>query len=149
MNRGRSTLVLLALAAALGAYIWFVEMKREPASDEPKTEKVFTALEADGIAAEDANDLLCARGIDLDFGFERRSVVPRPSSAARRRAELVDRGGDELDVLDDARAPARGHVLVDRDHGARLHCRPGLSCETGQGNFLIFDLRVSLASNSK
>ena len=51
MKRGRSTLILLALAAALGAYIWFVEMKREPASDEPKAEKVFTALEADKIDA--------------------------------------------------------------------------------------------------
>ena len=51
MKRGRSTLILLALAAALGAYIWFVEMKREPAGDEPKGEKVFAALEADKIAA--------------------------------------------------------------------------------------------------
>ncbi|MCC6163912.1 MAG: DUF4340 domain-containing protein [Acidobacteria bacterium] len=51
MKRGRSTLVLLALAAALGGYIWFVEMKRDPADDEPKTEKVFTALEADTISA--------------------------------------------------------------------------------------------------
>ena len=51
MKRGRSTLILLALAAALGAYIWFVEMKRDPADDEPKTEKVFASLEADQIAA--------------------------------------------------------------------------------------------------
>ena len=51
MKRGRSTLVLLVLAAALGGYIWFVEMKREPDSDEPKGEKVFAALEADKIAA--------------------------------------------------------------------------------------------------
>ncbi len=51
MKRGRSTLLLLVLAAALGGYIWFVEMKREPADDEPKAEKVFAALEADQIAA--------------------------------------------------------------------------------------------------
>jgi len=51
MTRGRSTLLLLALAAALGAYIWFVEMKREPADDEAKGEKVFSALQADQIAA--------------------------------------------------------------------------------------------------
>lgn len=51
MRRGRSTLILLALAAALGAYIWFVEMKRDPSDDEPKTEKVFASLEADQIAA--------------------------------------------------------------------------------------------------
>jgi hypothetical protein len=51
MKRGRSTLILLALAAALGAYIWFVEMKRDPADDEPKTEKVFASLDADQISA--------------------------------------------------------------------------------------------------
>lgn len=51
MKRGRSTLVLLGLAAALGAYIWFVEMKREVGDDEPKTEKVFSALDADQIDA--------------------------------------------------------------------------------------------------
>ena len=51
MKRGRSTLVLLALAAALGAYIWFVEMKRDPSDEEPKAEKVFAALEADSISA--------------------------------------------------------------------------------------------------
>lgn len=51
MKRGRSTLILLVLAAALGGYIWFVEMKREPESDEPKGEKVFASLEADKIEA--------------------------------------------------------------------------------------------------
>lgn len=51
MRRGRSTLILLLLAAALGAYIWFVEMKREPSDDEPKAEKVFAELEADQISA--------------------------------------------------------------------------------------------------
>ena len=51
MKRGRSTLILLALAAALGAYIWFVEMKRDPSDDEPKAEKVFASLEADEISA--------------------------------------------------------------------------------------------------
>ena len=51
MKRGRSTLILLLLAAALGAYIWFVEMKRDPSDDEPKSEKVFAELEADQISA--------------------------------------------------------------------------------------------------
>jgi hypothetical protein len=54
MNRGRSTLILLALAAALGAYIWFVEMKREATDeDAPKTEKVFADLKAEAIGALD------------------------------------------------------------------------------------------------
>ena len=51
MKRGRSTLFLLLLAAGLGAYIWFVEMKRDPADDEPKMEKVFASLNADQIGA--------------------------------------------------------------------------------------------------
>ena len=51
MKRGRSTLFLLLLAAGLGAYIWFIEMKRDPADDEPKMEKVFASLNADQIGA--------------------------------------------------------------------------------------------------
>lgn len=51
MKRGRSTLILLVLAAALGGYIWFVEMKREPAGDEPKAERVFAEVTQDDISA--------------------------------------------------------------------------------------------------
>jgi hypothetical protein len=44
MKRGRNTLALVAIAAALGAYIYFIERKREPASDTatPNRGKVFT-----------------------------------------------------------------------------------------------------------
>lgn len=53
MNRGRNTLILLVLGAALGGYIYFVESKREPApsGDTPPTptlSKVFT-VDADKI----------------------------------------------------------------------------------------------------
>jgi len=42
-NRGRSFLFLLAIAAVLGGYVWFVEMKRDPdASTEAPREKLFT-----------------------------------------------------------------------------------------------------------
>lgn len=51
MKRGRSTLILLVLAASLGGYIWFVEMKREPAGDEPKAERVFADVTQDDISA--------------------------------------------------------------------------------------------------
>lgn len=51
MKRGRSTLILLTLAAALGAYIWFVESKRETSDAEPKAERVFGSLEANQIGA--------------------------------------------------------------------------------------------------
>jgi len=42
MRRGRSTLLLLLVALGLGAYIYFVESKREPTGDAlPKKDKVF------------------------------------------------------------------------------------------------------------
>jgi hypothetical protein len=42
MRSGRSLLVLLALAAGLGAYIYFVEAKREPSGAPETRDKVFT-----------------------------------------------------------------------------------------------------------
>jgi hypothetical protein len=43
MKHGKSLLLLLVVAAALGGYIYFVEMKRDPAADAAKTrEQVFT-----------------------------------------------------------------------------------------------------------
>lgn len=43
VNRGRSFLFLLLIAAVLGGYVWFVEMKRDPnAPDEAPREKLFT-----------------------------------------------------------------------------------------------------------
>lgn len=47
MGRGRSTLALFLALVALGAYIYFVERKREPAGEgDEKKEKVLAALEA-------------------------------------------------------------------------------------------------------
>ncbi|HQX82149.1 MAG TPA: hypothetical protein PKW63_10350, partial [Vicinamibacterales bacterium] len=44
MRSGRSFLLMLVVAAGLGGYIYFVEMKRDPAADTatPAREKVFT-----------------------------------------------------------------------------------------------------------
>jgi hypothetical protein len=42
MQRGRSFLIMMVVALGLGAYIYFVEMKRDPAAaDTPAKEKVF------------------------------------------------------------------------------------------------------------
>ena len=42
MKRARSFLLLLAVAAGIGAYVWFVEMKRDPdAAEEAPREKLF------------------------------------------------------------------------------------------------------------
>src|SRR5690606_8129971 len=51
MSRGRSTLLLLAVALGLGAYIYFVEMKREPSDAEPPKDRVFAGLDAGTINA--------------------------------------------------------------------------------------------------
>lgn len=51
MKRGRSAILLLVLAAGLGGYIYFVEMKRAPADEEPKKDRVFSSLDADQITA--------------------------------------------------------------------------------------------------
>ena len=48
MKRGRSFLLLLALAAGVGAYVWFVELERDMSAPETPAEKVF-AVEADQI----------------------------------------------------------------------------------------------------
>ena len=48
MQRGRSLLVLLVIGAAFGAYLYFVESKRDPLASTDKREKVFT-VEADAI----------------------------------------------------------------------------------------------------
>lgn len=49
MKRGRSFLLLLAVAAGIGAYVWFVEMKRDPnAVEEAPRERLF-AIDAAGI----------------------------------------------------------------------------------------------------
>ena len=40
--RGRSTIILLVLAAALGAYLYFIDAKK-PVTDDKAKEKIFTA----------------------------------------------------------------------------------------------------------
>src|SRR5690606_8361491 len=42
VKRGRSFLILLALAVALGGYVWFVELQRDPGAVDTPAEKVFT-----------------------------------------------------------------------------------------------------------
>jgi hypothetical protein len=51
MTRGRSTLLLLVVALGLGAYIYFVEMKREPSDTPAPADRVFENLDAGAITA--------------------------------------------------------------------------------------------------
>lgn len=51
MTRGWSTLLLLAVALGLGAYIYFVEMKREPSDTEKPADRVFANLDTGTISA--------------------------------------------------------------------------------------------------
>jgi hypothetical protein len=46
VKRGRSFLLLLAFAAGVGAYVWFVEMPRDTTAPDTPAEKVFTNLDA-------------------------------------------------------------------------------------------------------
>jgi Domain of unknown function (DUF4340) len=48
MRGGRSLLALVAIALALGAYLYFVESKKQPGSDK-KLDKVFAGVESDKI----------------------------------------------------------------------------------------------------
>jgi len=48
VTRGRSFLLLLALAAGVGAYVWFVELERDMTAPDTPAEEVF-AVEADQI----------------------------------------------------------------------------------------------------
>ncbi len=50
MNRGRSTLLLLLVALGLGAYIYFVEMKRGPSDTAAPADRVFAELDAGAIS---------------------------------------------------------------------------------------------------
>ena len=70
MRGGRSLLVLLVVALGLGAYIYFVESKRDPAGADAK-EKAFSVVAADdhgfddpvGIRRDvDAEDARATRG---------------------------------------------------------------------------------------
>jgi hypothetical protein len=48
MSRGRSTLLLLLVALALGAYVYFVESEREPAAERAeRRDRVFEGLDAE------------------------------------------------------------------------------------------------------
>src|SRR5690606_2971432 len=47
MTRGRSFLLLVVIAAALGAYVWFVELPRDPNAPDSTPERVFAVEAAD------------------------------------------------------------------------------------------------------
>ena len=84
MSRGTSTAALALVLVALGAYIWFVERKREPADPDAKA-KVFAALQADQI------EELTIKGSTGDTTTRKRDTatwrLPPPGGATAERVE--------------------------------------------------------------
>ncbi len=66
MKGTRSTLVMLLVLLTLGAYVYFVELDRLPASETPPNERLFASFEPDDIQS------LIIRGSEGDTSLERR-----------------------------------------------------------------------------
>jgi len=134
VSRGRSTLLLLAVALGLGAYIWFVEMKRDPSDDEPPKDRVFTGLDAANIT------LLTVRASNGDVTtLERQDVGWRMTAPVAARADAPEVSGvtsnlaslDISRVVDEAPADLAPFGLAE----PRLSI--AFTTETGQQTLLV------------
>ena len=91
MKGTRSTLVMLLVLVALGAYVYFVELDRLPASETPPNERLFAAIEPDDIQT------LTIRGSEGETSLERLSGDDT-SDATWQLTEPVDTHADEVEV---------------------------------------------------
>lgn len=95
MKRGRSFLLLLALAAGVGAYVWFVELERDMTAPDTPAEEIF-AVEADQIQAvrlrnEAGEESVLQRSGDRwVFAGDAAGVEVDPSEAAGITSSLAD-----------------------------------------------------------
>src|SRR5262245_34784573 len=97
MRGGKSFLILLGVALALGGYIYFVEMKREPSDSAEKKARVFTvesgqieeleirAASGETTTLKKQGDTWQAPGVDVDPS-EVSSVVSTRETLAMPRA---------------------------------------------------------------
>jgi hypothetical protein len=108
MKRGRSVVVLLVVAALLGSYIWFVEMKR-PDPDTPSTEdRVFAQLDAGTITRLDVRASNGDRTVVEREGAGWRMVAPIQARADASEVAGVTSNLASLDrsrVLDESPSP--------------------------------------------
>lgn len=88
MNRGRTTLLLLLVAVGLGAYIYFVEMKREPSDTEAAADRVFANLDAGTISAL---TLIAANGDETTV--QRDGAGWRMTAPVETKADATEVGG--------------------------------------------------------
>lgn len=86
-SRARTTLLLLLLAGGLGAYIYFVEMERDPSDTETPADRVFSSLEADDITS-----------LTLQAANGDATTVQREEGAGWRITAPIDARADATEV---------------------------------------------------
>ena len=65
MARGRSLLILVVIALGLGAYLYFVEMKRDTSAPEEKKTRAFTVESGKIVEVEIITDRERLQKLDL------------------------------------------------------------------------------------
>lgn len=91
MKGTRSTLVLLGVLVALGAYIYFVELERLPASETLPNEQLFGTMDADDIQT------VVIRGSDGQTSLERRGPAA-DGEATWQVTDPIDTRADAVEV---------------------------------------------------
>jgi len=93
MQRGRSFLILLIVALGVGAYIYFVESKRDPLETEAKT-KVFAGVESGTVeeieVAADSGEVTRIRRQDGDWQIVQPAGVPADSTRTASLASTLE-----------------------------------------------------------
>ena len=93
MNRGRSFLILIVLALAIGAYIYFVESKRDPLETTAKA-KVFAGLEPGTLeeieVKADSGEVTRIRKQDGDWQIVQPAGVPGDSAKTSSLASTLE-----------------------------------------------------------
>lgn len=145
MRRERSFLILLVLAVALGAYIYFVERKRPPSDAPEETPKVFEEVEASKIeellvVSDERTRLKKADGrwqivepiaVDADEG-EASSLAS--SLATLDRLEIIDENPSDLTEF--GLDPPQGEVAFRTEGSSELtRLLLGNRAPTGSGMY--------------
>jgi hypothetical protein len=134
MKRGRSTLVLLVVAALLGGYIYFGEMRRPDPDDRAPEDRVFAELDAGSITSVTVR---AANGDETTV--ERDGAGWRMTAPVQARADAAEVAGvtsnlaslDRSRVIDEAPDDLSAFGLDDP------RIAVGFSAETGEQTLLL------------